>query len=478
MKRRSSFQSLIAASVVFLTGCCAAAQGPVAVDGRFNDWPSDAPLAADAIGDAVGPFDVVEVGGLLHDSIVSLRLRITDVQNFVAGAVSTPDLLIVLSGDGLPEIEVQARGRRIIRRDTGQTVSWDAVRYASAPTFAADEFEFRLDLASLGALGAAGVSVRVEGSDALEKPLQLIARNPDDALMLSGAPRDQPADEAAGQTAEMIQPATDRAFRLVSLNTLRTGLLAPAQAPGLKRLLVAARGDVVLLQEEYNSSSTQIAQIFNEIMPLPDGAVWHVHKRGDNAIVSHWPMIELPNHDPSYAAAAVLTPDGPIVVLGVHPKCCGYIGSTEDDRRIAQTGLMRQLIEEVRAGKHDGQVALTGAPVVVGGDWNLVGSRTPLDMLTAPTLPGMEELRLWRRGSRDTITWRELGGFGFPPGRLDLIVYESPRLVSMLAQVLDTEQMSAEALAAAGLQAADSRASDHLMLIADFAWRDQDSAPE
>lgn len=428
----------------------AAAQSFI-IDGAFDDWPANAVTTSDAAGDATGQLDVTEVSGVVMGNTVFVSVTITEPFNLQSGSSSNPDLKLVLDGGAGAAVEVRFRGRRVVRRDTNQTLTWDAVRYSSAPTVAADRFEIRVDLSAVGGVADGSVSVWFEGSDTLGAPLTI-----------------QEAAPAGPPTPARADARLKRGFRVVSLNTLRTGLFKPAQAARLARLLVSAQADIYLLQEEYDSSESQIEELFNSIMPLEKGQAWNAHKRGDTVVVSRWLMSGLPNYDTSYSAAAVLSPQGPIVVVSQHPKCCGYIGSSEDDRRIQQAGLTAQVIDEVRAGQHDGVVVLRDAPVIIGGDWNLVGSRGPLDRLTAPELPGVSELRLVHQGKADVSTWRELDGLGFPPGRLDVVVFDSQRLKPIDARVFDSAFLTQAQLDRLGLQATDSLGSDHLMLIADF----------
>lgn len=427
---------------------------PIVVDGDFGDWPAQAASVADPAGDANGQLDVTELAGVVEGSTLHLSLSIAEPFNLQAGGEAEPDLALVIDGGAGPVIEIRFRNRTAIRRDTGVTLTWDAVRYASAPTVAAERFEIRLDLAGLGGVADHAVKVSLEGSDPLGAPLTI-----------------QEADRPAPPVASPSLPLRhhDHDLRVASLNTYRTGLFTPEQADPLARLLVAAEADIYLLQEEYNSNQTQIEDLFNKIIPQAEGSRWQAHKRGDCAIVARVPLKALPNHDPSYAAAAVFTGQGPLVVISKHPKCCGSLGSTEDLRRIEQAGLIARLVNEIRAGTHGAD--LTDAPVIIGGDWNLVGSRTPLDMLTDPQLPNIAELTIENRGRSDVSTWRELDGLGFPPGRLDLIVYDASRLEPLHAEAFDSEFAAPEWLEQFGVERADSRASDHLLLIADFLFR-------
>lgn len=426
----------------------------IVVDGTFAEWPREPAGVVDPSGDSTGELDATGLKAVLTGNTVYVWLEIAQTRNIQAGEQADPDLVLRIEPDGLPALEMSCRGRVIRRMDNGQAVRWDAVRFAGAPTFAADQFEMRFDLSVLGTVGPEGVRLSLSGCDPL----------PEVVVVTNGQRRELPPPAS-------IEPVPRPGLRLASLNTWRTGLLAPTQAPRLTRLLKATEADVYLLQEEYNSSSAQLMGVFNTMRPLPGGASWQVHKRGDTAVVSRFPLIALPNYDTSYSAAAVQTEQGPVIIVSVHPKCCGYIGSTEDQQRITQAGLTARLIEEIRAGQHNGQADLSGASVVIGGDWNLVGSRGPLDRLTDPQLADMAELGLVRTGAADTATWREPSGLGFAPGRLDLVVYDRQGLTALKSEIWDTSLMSAERLARLGLQGDDSDGSDHFLLVAEFAFK-------
>ncbi len=114
------------------------------------------------------------------------------------------------------------------------------------------------------------------------------------------------------------------------------------------------------------------------------------------------------------------------------------------------------------------------AGVIVGGDFNLVGTEIPLTRIAAgldPSGGALEAVYALQLDGRSTATWD--GGSGrFPPGQLDYVLYSPSSLVPLRAFVLDTRDMEAEWLAAHGLAAEDSqRASDHLPIVVDFAWR-------
>ena len=107
------------------------------------------------------------------------------------------------------------------------------------------------------------------------------------------------------------------------------------------------------------------------------------------------------------------------------------------------------------------------------GDYNLVGSRTPLDMLTDAAGPGLQHWLLPNLIGESVATWRQ-NDSSFPPGLLDLVTYSPGRLVPRNGFVLDTGHLNEEELAKLGVKVKDSLVSDHLMLLADFAISEPD----
>jgi hypothetical protein len=112
---------------------------------------------------------------------------------------------------------------------------------------------------------------------------------------------------------------------------------------------------------------------------------------------------------------------------------------------------------------------LADAGVVVIGDYNLVGSRKPLDILETA---GLSELLLLGVDKRAAFTWRGLRKEeSFWPGRLDLVTYDHAALRPAGGFLIDTSSLSKKSLRDLRLLAHDSEASDHLMMVADFHVR-------
>lgn len=445
-------------------GGLAAAQ-PIRIDGRFDDWSSVPPGLTDPSGDATGAIDLTSARAHAAGTVVYVEFDSGSTINIASGPSSDQELFIrfFLPDSGTNVYVQQHDPNRVYVNTSSNRRSWAAAGFAIAPTYASDRFEMKIDLSSVGA--QAGDAVQVSfGPNGTGGP------SSDDttgfiALTLGGAP------------SELYTGSVTRdpcaALRLASLNVLTSGLTDGVA--GIGALVDAVDADVYCFQEEYGSNASQVVAAMSAIDPLGDGSAWNVHMVNDCVVAARRPLIPLVSYNSAYGAAIVDggSPETSVAVLSIHPKCCGYIGSSEDVQRINETAGMVTTIEDLRSAPTGSALeAYREIPVVVMGDWNLVGSRTPLDMLTSPAIPGMARVALPKPGSDDHATWRSFNASSnFAPGQLDLVVCSADRLNVLNAIALNSETLSNEQLSELGLSPDDSHASDHLMLVVDLAAR-------
>lgn len=267
-------------------------------------------------------------------------------------------------------------------------------------------------------------------------------------------------------------------LRVMSYNVLRSSPLSKPEP--FKRIFEAVKPDVILVQEWEAGSAREFAGWFNEHLMREGG--WDVvadagkvAEGGGVAIVTKYPAKTVTNdlqtsssdgssHRVRFALGYVETPMGNLLAGSVHLKSRGSAGSPEDTRRVAEAAAINTAVREATSGQKP-------AFVFVGGDMNLVGSFAPLEtMIAAGDLDGSDLTIATPRtlGDRTSVTWSEKGN-EFSPGRLDYIVYSDSRASVVRSFVLDTSRLSAETLAACGLEAGDcADASDHLPVVVDF----------
>ena len=445
---------LLALVAIAITARSLVAAPPVMIDGRFGDWSGE-PAAVDPAGDATGAFDVTQIQVASRGTVLYFRFDTGTTLNLQSGDKREGTLIFRI---GTPEGEtlaVDVRQKTFTLLGGAQRVlRWADFDYMAAPTWAANDFEAMIDLSSLGVRTGDRVSIDLAGSDTLDRPIVFRLT---DGVADRTAPR-SPARETG----------TD--FRIVSMNTERNGLVDRERQAALGRLLRGPQPDIITIQEEYETSGADVKSALDKLVPGQPG--WNVHKTNDCVIASRKRLAPLRSYDGSYAAALVqLDGDEAVLVLSIHPKCCGHTGSKEDRRRIEQTRAMIRTIDELRAAPADGEFGpYRNAPVVVIGDWNLVGSRIPLDLLTDPDEAGLTRRLLLTLENDRVVTWIDENS-PFSPGQLDLVVFDAEKLEPKNGFVLDTRTLDDRELDALDVESADSDATDHLLLVVDFALR-------
>jgi endonuclease/exonuclease/phosphatase family metal-dependent hydrolase len=267
------------------------------------------------------------------------------------------------------------------------------------------------------------------------------------------------------------------ATRLVSWNVEWEG---PAKnPPPFRRVLAALDADILSLQE-WRIAENDLAKWFSTHLPSPQP--WRAHTYPDLgvAVVSRLPLTPLttdrlvPDRDVDgksrsairFVAARVETPLGPLLTGSMHLKCCGGKDTYEDRLRIAQVETIRTFVRSVLAQEPD-------LRPVLSGDFNLVGSRQPLDLLASDldsdgSALGVADALV--AGGDAAFTWTDADS-PFSPGRLDYTLFADADLEVAQSFVLDVARLSPASRAAAGLEGNDQLASDHRPLVIDLMRR-------
>lgn len=457
---------------------------PIVLDGRFGDWAGIAPAVLDPPDDARDLFDISHVYATSRGPSLYLRFNTGSTLNLQAGYEDEGSLVWTITGPTGASLSFDPRARTLYRDgNAAQTIPHAAARYIAMPTHAAEEFELHIDLSAIGVEAGQSVIISCEGSDTFQ---------PFECALIDPLAR-----------VERLTIPGESHLRIANLNTFRAGVVDPARRDPMTRLLNAADADIYTFQELWDVPARDIAAAMNQMMPLESGQ-WRIVASGDGtAIASRIPIDPLPVPDTVRCSLGVIRSGAgrPLVVGSIHLKCCGFASSPEDRQRIAEMrDLMDYLNEFVSTYPGDDHPA-----TVLAGDWNLVGSRTPLDLATgdrdpinpfaayhwhiddsgapfhatwedcdlgpgydAPRLE-LAALDLRHFDAVSTCTWRDATS-SFPPGRLDYIALGGGwlDLAPATGWIFDTRSMTEGELAALGLQPGDSSVSDHLMLVVDL----------
>lgn len=500
--------------------------GGIVLDGLFDDWRDQPVLLRDPVGaTATSPVGVTalrvadepawlhlsfELGRAVNAQAMPGTLHLVlDVDHDettggiafgMPGADLVLDLSVARAGGGGNDGE--AHGAGFALRGVGASGpeahrSAYELGVAALPTWASERFELRVSR-----LGAPDGSWRMAPRIRVGVAASTSAGATPVGEAASWAFRSPAGPPAPASLAPLLERA-DGAFRVAQWNVSEGSFREP-EVHG--RLLAAVRPDVVLLDEVHGGiSHDALADFFAH----PDLAAlgswsWALGAGGGrqrtvvaarDRRVRPEPSMERVEYDlaeleelrarvpPRFhaaldlearihmsAAGAWVDLEGTeVLFVPLDLQSAGYLGSPQDLLREVQA---RTLHRHVLAA-----LDATGrrAPVVVGGDFNVVGSRTPLDILAAGLDVDGSDLTVAgprRLGDGAAYTWHDPRWGPFAPGRLDLTLYAAAALEEVGGFVFDTAELTDGQLARLGLARAMSAAtSDHLLVVTDLRLR-------
>ncbi|WP_178984867.1 T9SS type A sorting domain-containing protein [Winogradskyella helgolandensis] len=282
-----------------------------------------------------------------------------------------------------------------------------------------------------------------------------------------------------------ITKSNTEQIRLLAYNTLSDGLIDVDRVAHFEQIIKALSPDIIGLTECWDTTAAQIKALFDSWLPLGTANGWYTEKLGGLITVSRWEIIEqwtsltrqfpvlidLPN---SYATDLLFT--------NSHLHCCDA-----DDSRQAEADQYAAFILDAKSP--GGVITLEeNTPFMYSGDLNLVGYAQQLITLktgdiqdTATYGAGgpldwddtdLKEENCLQADLRMGYTWRS-DDQGFPPGKLDYIIFSDYTLTAEKSFVLQTEVMPSDRLAEYNLNEFNTiNASDHFPVVTDFSIHD------
>ncbi|MEM8758089.1 MAG: endonuclease/exonuclease/phosphatase family protein [Planctomycetota bacterium] len=431
---------------------------PIVIDGDTADWNEGETLRCEGgwLKVRLGFPSTVSLHAMTQ--AVPLTLSLRDDADSLRG----PKLELVLSP---PRTEERRWGPIIVATaadGTRRELTATEIDLHVAPTAAATAYEIRIGLDELYE------AVGIEAAETATLEASAPATNPGRATIdLCGT---------AADTARAELPQIDAAAdRFLAWNVLWS---SPLETPdGFARILDATRPDVVLIQEwdRGELAADDVTAWLEEHAAWADGS-WSVQKPDawGVAVATPHPVVAMgpeqtlaPGSDWDFpvrlASAVIDLPMGRTVVGSVHLKCCGSLGSPEDERRLVESVAIRDALIKLR-DTHGAE------HVVLGGDFNTSGTLAVLDIAAAGAdVDGSPLTYADPRVLADAAYYT----FGRPGmnnvrTRLDFISYSDASLAETASFVLDTARINGSSLASMGLDALDSAASDHLPVVVDL----------
>jgi len=447
-----SFLFAIAFSLILIGKLSASV---VRIDGEFKDWKDVKVCAYDPKGDANGAFDITKVYAASQGSILYLRFDVVSLLNLQNGPRAEGTLLVIIDLPNNKQLILDTRGRRAFLNDNLKgRIPWDRLKYIVGPTYAQSEFEIQIDLGGFNINRGDAINIQFDGSDQLSAPVTFTFSQPSETPKRRSHRRDLGTD-----------------VRIVSFNTYFEGLSDPNREDAMGRLLNSVNGDIYCFQEEWKTKDH--GEILSRLMPLENENLWHIHKVHGNVIASKYPLEILPSKNDRYAVAYIKSAENYLFILNTHLSAMGYVDSKEDRLRIRQANDIIVTIDEIYRGQYgEDDTPGTKSGIVIIGDFNLVGSRTPLDLIIDKKVYGLKDWLIPNLIGESVITWRGGSRASFSPGKLDYIVYSAKTLVPKNGFILDSELLNRTELRQLKLDVADSKLSDHLLITVDFQFSD------
>ena len=478
------FKTGLMTAIVLLQMIQALAQnGPIVLDGAFDDWITIEGLE-DSLTEGSPAVDLVEMKVTSDADYLYVYVRLA----------SDLDLTDVLYPHNLflqIDVDMDASTGYPVREGFGSElgidfnslfaytnfgpadqVNFSEIGFIPSPTVTSKEFEFALRR-----------DVVLEGGDALfpQDSIRLLFRDAqfDDDLPDVGGAFVYDFNDANEVVLDTIALAKGHPshLRVCAYNVLGNGLIHPVRQSRFERIVPALNADVYLFSECGNTTAAQVKSLLDNWLPLESDAGWQTAKDGDLITASRWNHLQSWTNIPKQHPLLVNVPDslgGPMLFINSHLSCCGNDGARQDQ------------VDEMMAWMVNNEGNLNvNTPVVYAGDLNLVGYAQQLktllngDIVQTQTfgqggLPDWDETpwsdALPRQTHQPfTYTWRDDGDGNFPPGRLDFILYSDAVIVKEHAFVLETESTPVDVLEPLGLMQDDTySASDHLPVVMDF----------
>ena len=471
-------------AVLVLTFLTQSPAAPPVMDGRFGEW-SGPPLAPD---DGAGLIRAVRVADSPHHVFVQIDLDRPRTLQWLE-----QELRLELDLDGKPATGLNGVGGMEgveavvlfspLDRKTGRTRPGSTLYGVRGNEQAIESTVDELGVVALPTHSGSRFEIRLDRSPAFRGDrfrLQCLAR--DESGVGDRTPvmnHEFTTRRSTRQEPTVTDPASPKGTgeaRVVSWNA-EFGAIFKNPVP-FARTLEALDPDIVQLQELPDPvAPSRLSGWFGDLEP---NRKWSAVVGGRSlcvAVVTPHPMEPVRELAPVRKSSpsgngSVVRATGGLISLGgrrilavsIHLKCCGRLGSSEDQKR-------RSEVEAIHDAVRAAMARLKPDSVVIGGDFNLVGGPGVLEAMVRDLSPGGEDLvvaePLRPRGD-DITTWGR-DGESFVPGRLDFILHGGGTSATA-EDVVDVEQLGQRWRRRHGIPA--EAPSDHLPIKVDLSWSD------
>ncbi|MBH09612.1 MAG: hypothetical protein CMG74_04510 [Candidatus Marinimicrobia bacterium] len=462
---------------------------PIIIDGKFSDWQNISIAYSDNVGDGLGAdFADVKItydqeflfiyfnfynGEFLMQDMNAFHLYIDSDNNASTG--------LVFNGIGAELEWIFGEREGLFYNSEGVENVWqNDLTLRIGPTITSSEFEVAIARDS-NVLTLNGSRVLSEGKIAISNSQANSDYVPNE---IEGILFNIDEDEVPLAEPISLERSNINDIRILSYNTLWTGILDSDRQPRFKRIFQALDPDIIALQE--HTDWDEIDEIIQSWFPEEE---WHASwTYRDLVVLSRFPILNDANLISSERTMAALldTRDElgkDLLIINSHLSCC--------DDNINRQKQVDEFISVWRDWilNQDGPFDLENStPFVHVGDFNFVGYRQQVETIRTgdiydETEYGTDFLPDWdstaiidlfslHTQKRMGYTWRS-DESSFSPGKLDYVFYSDATIFPGKNYILNTLAMDSDILNQYGLQLDDTNeASDHLPRIFDISLED------
>ncbi len=451
------------------------------IDGLDTEWDSLPVLASDGSSD--GFPDLLSVKAARDEWNLVFRLELDDEMllqqdNSLKLVLDTDSNASTgLSTEGLGAELVWTFGSRngtaYSASGSGSTVYHDDVQMRHLPSHSSTVFEISLDIEA-NPLGTPLFPTSTVQA--------VFYTSGGDRIPNSGSIS---VNVGAGSLPPLVQGDLDRGvdeLRLVSWNVLNDGLTDTGLSTQYQRMLRAMAPDAIVFCELWNTSASQVVSRLNTL--VPELGPWSAIKEDSgNVIASRYPIRNSWLIQSGYRETAALidvsavTGDS-LLLIANHLRCC-----TADAQRQEEADGLVDFMKDAR--EPGGRLAINqGTPMVLMGDFNLVGDRQQLVTIETgdivdngaygPDSPpdwdgtSLTDVAPRHPATSEAFTWYSATS-SYCGGRLDFALYTDSVIEETGSGVLWTPTLPASLLSDWQLQVNDTpQASDHAPLWFDY----------
>lgn len=434
---------------------------PIEIDGDFDDWEQATLLySIDITAPSPAGIHVKRVWVANDDRFLYLKIEVD--REIILQEVNPIALLLDTDNNASNGAELRwlfgSRQGTFQHASVSQTIRYPNIRLRTAPTVSSSMFEI-----AIGRDSNPNGSNSLFPSDAITIQFQGIGHS----TAIGGYtfdPTPVPAPDPIP-----LERFDDSDVRVLAFNAWSDKLFDVQFTNHYRRILAALDPDVIAFQEIWDHDAAQTAQRVESLLPSADGARWHAVKLDQgNVTISKYPILAswLIMNDHRLTAALIDLPESyktDLMLVNIHLRCC----SRGETNRWNEVAALANFISNAPIPD--------GTPIVLAGDFNLVGNS---GQLSAIETNGLQRVRARQTEKRMNYTWRNDSG-AYSPGKLDYIFYSSRSLTLKNKYTLQVEEMSPIQRERYGLQDGDTQlASDHLPHVADFQVITSTSATE